>query len=350
MTLYEIAERIYALEKQGKRVINLNIGATNLPVPECAKEAAIKCIREKRSGYGPSAGIPELREKIAEREGCEASEVFVGPGSKQVIYGMLNALRGKGKAVFPQPHWPAYPLICANLGIESVRVPSTLEGNWEFGSLPLSDAGVVIICNPLNPTSTAYPQRLVQGAIDDAAEKGVPVILDEAYRALSYVEIPNYEGMHVRSFSKEFNFEGWRLGYAVAPKDLVKKLSEFSQMTCTCVPEFVQRGGIACLDNEKEIISANKAVWKSRIAVASKGLKSLGFRFSEPDSGIYLFPTHPQMEDSEKFALSLLEHGVAIVPGTEFGDYRRFFRICLNQHENVLEEAIGLMGKALGKK
>jgi aspartate aminotransferase len=350
---YEIAERALALERAGRRVARLNVGDTNLPTPQCAIDAACGALKQAKSGYGPSAGLPELRERIAEREGCDAKNVVVGPGSKHLIFGLLSVICKKGDNVaFPAPFWPAYPLACSQLGLKAKALASTLEGNWAFdnGEAAAAGAKALIICNPLNPTSTVYPKGALEDAVRAASGAGSYVILDEAYKGLAFSPVARHEGgglIRVRSFSKEFSMEGWRLGYAIAPEDVAKRLAAFNQITTTCVAPFVQAAGIACLENEKGILATALEAWRSRSEAAKDALSRAGFRFASPDAGIYVFATHPEIRDSGAFAMSLLEReGIAVAPGSEFGPYRSFIRICVNRQESELRELIGVMGAA----
>ncbi|MFH0885317.1 MAG: pyridoxal phosphate-dependent aminotransferase [Candidatus Micrarchaeota archaeon] len=352
MGFYELAERALSLERSGKKVIRLNVGDTNLPTPQCAIEAALISLRKSKSGYGSSAGLPELRQKIAEREGCGIKNVVVGPGSKHLLYGLMSTLCKKGdKVAFPSPYWSAYSLACGQLGLKMGKMISTLGARWNFEPAEIGRAKMLLICNPLNPTSTVYPEELVYKAISDASRGGTHVVLDEAYKGLAFGKIPDYSGesvIRVRSFSKEFSMEGWRLGYAVAPEDVAKKLIAFNQITATCVAPFVQAAGIACLGNELALLAACKKAWLSRTEAAQKALSDAGFKFAKPEAGIYIFATHTAIRDSGAFALSLLEkEGIAVAPGTEFGNHKKFIRICVNQPEEVLKDAIGRIGTYL---
>ena len=346
---YELAEKAMELERKGQRIVRLNIGDTNLPVPQCALDAAAKSLKKTKSGYGPSAGLPALRQAIAAREGCGYENVVVGPGSKHLLFALISILAGKGKSVaFPLPSWPAYGLICRQTQSAAKEIPASLENNWEFGSLPSAD--VAVICNPLNPTSTIYKGSSLAKAVRDAEENGAHVIIDEAYRGLAFEPIEKLGKIRLRSFSKEFCLENWRLGYAIAPESIAKQIERFNQITCTCTPSFVQEAGIACLENEKEILTEHKKIWKARAHSACKALSSHGFKFAKPQSGIYVFASHEEISDSGKYALSLLEKGVAVAPGSDFGGYGNFVRICLNQQPAVLEAAIGNMAGALSGK
>jgi len=343
---YEFVERIAALEGSGKKIVKLHIGDTNMQTPLCAREAAKKSIMEDGSGYGGAAGLMQLRESIAKREGCDIGNVVVGPGSKHLLFALMSALKSGKKVVFTSPHWPAYPLACAQLGLPAVPVKTMLEANWEFGELPLENAKMLILCNPLNPTSTVYGKELMEGTLENAARKNVPVVIDEAYKGLAHEPIGNYNAIRVRSFSKEFSMEGWRLGYAIAPVEIVKRIISYNQITSTCVPIFVQKAGIACLENEGEILQGANKVWMGRLKAAQGALKEAGFSFAKPQAGIYVFATHEGIGDAQEFAGKALEKGVAVSAGNEFG-HGNFVRICLNQKEDVLVDAVGKLGKCV---
>ncbi len=347
---YELAEKALALEKEGRKVTRLNVGDTNLPTPERAIEAGLVRMRQSKSGYGSSAGLSELREKIAAREGCDVKNVVVGPGSKHLLYGLMSILCKKGDMVsFPSPYWPAYRLACSQLELKAEPISTDMVNGWQFQPEDVKKARMLLICNPLNPTSTVYDEKSIRSVIAECQESGTHVVLDEAYKGLSFRPIPRYDGaIRVRSFSKEFNMEGWRLGYAIAPEDIAKRLIAFNQITATCVAPFVQAAGLACLEDEKEILSKNRKEWLSRSETAQKALQDGGFRFAKPESGIYVFAMHPGIKDSGEFAMMLLDkEGIAVAPGSEFGGFGSYVRICVNRPEYVLADAIARMGRLL---
>ena len=349
MSFYELAEKAMELERQGKKIIRLNIGDTNLPTDPRIVDGAIKSLKEGKAKYGPAAGLAELRKKIAEKEGCEVENIVVGPSSKYLLFALMSTLADKGdKIVLPTPTWPAYEMVCRQLGLEAVKIETKMEDNWSFGNLPLDNAKIAIICNPVNPTSTIHKEEDINAAVKDAKEKGVYLILDEAYKDIAFTDIPKHDdAIRVRSFSKEFNMEGWRIGYVVAPKEVADKLRPFIQITTTCVPSFIQKAAVSAIENEDEIRENNLKIWKDRVEFVSDALSEAGFRFSKPGAGIYFFLTHERMPDTDKWALDLLDKGVALSPGSAFGPYKRFVRICANQPNEVIKEAISIMAKAL---
>ncbi|VVC01728.1 Aspartate aminotransferase [uncultured archaeon] len=339
---YELAEKINAMGKSGKKVVKLNIGDTNLPTPQEALAAAKNAMANATAGYGTAAGLPELRRLAAEREGCGIENIVIGPGSKHLIYGLLSVLAAKGgKVAVPAPNWPMYAMACRQLGLGFLPAKTGMEGNWQFDAIP--NSGVTIICNPNNPTSTIYTADSVGKAIAGAAGH---VILDEAYKGLAFGSIPAFDCIRVRSFSKEFNMENWRLGYAVAPANVAKKLISYNQITCTCVPEFVQAAGVACLENEKGILVANRKIWKARMDAAVSAMRKAGFLFAPQKSAMYVFATHREITDGGKFAAKLLEKGVAVAPGNDFGE-KKYFRVACNREPEVLKAAVEKMAEAL---
>ncbi len=340
---YKLARKTLELEKQGVRVIRLNIGETNLPTPKCAVDAAVRYIQNSKASYVHSAGISELRERIAERENCSVENVVVGQGSKHLLVDLISLLGDMGDSViFPSPYWPAYNIICGQLGMKAVNPGTSFENNWNFDGIPFEKAKILILCNPLNPTGTVYPDDLMEKTLQRAKAAGVRVIIDEAYKGISFNNIPSYDAIRVRSFSKEFNMEGWRLGYIIAPADIAQQVVEYNEATITCVPEFIQRAGLACLENEEQILREHREIWKDRLEMAGKMLKDAGFRFVEPAMGMYVFASHDKIGDSCKFALDLLErYNVAVAPGTSFGGFDGYIRISLNRDGEILREGIG---------
>jgi aspartate/methionine/tyrosine aminotransferase len=344
MSLASLADRALSLERDGRRIVRLNVGNTNLPPPAEAVERAIRVLRENPPGhYESAAGSPELLRLIAEREGCGTENVVIGPGSKLLIWGLMSILCERGESLStPAPYWPAYALAAESLGLRFRPQPGRLEDGWSFAAADLSGAGLFILCNPHNPTGLVLDDGPVGEIIERCGRQGIHLVIDEAYKGLAFRPIPRYKrAIRVRSFSKEFSLESWRLGYAVAPAAVVERLVSFISRTATCVPRFVQEAGIACLEGESGIRMSREAVWRSRSETLQGELAKRGFRFAAPGSGMYVFATRDDIIDSESFCRERLERaGIALAPGNAFGGYERFVRIAANQTEKVLEDAV----------
>jgi aspartate aminotransferase len=330
------------MERQGKKIIKLNIGETNLPTPVQAIEEAVKSLRTKKSDYVSPYGIPELRETLAKREDCPFNHIAVGAGGRQTIIGLILALTKEGDRIaFPAPYWPAFPIICSELGRIPIPLHTGLDKGWLFDSIDFDNINLLIICNPLNPSSIVYPESLISKTLCEAGRANVPVLIDEAYKGLAYQPIPRYDdAIRIKSFSKEFNMEGWRLGYAVAPAGVVDKIAKYTQLTLTCVPDFIQRAGIACIENEESILAEMRNIWKERQDIASKLFEQAGFKFVTPQSGMYLFATHDKITDGTKFCFDLLDQGIAVAPGESFGDYGNYFRMAVNTDKETIQQVV----------
>ena len=148
--------------------------------------------------------------------------------------------------------------------------------------------------------------------------------------------IIDYDGdcKHIltNGFSKTFSMTGWRIGYIIANKPLVDNITKLNQITINNVPVFIQEAALKGLELQKQIASKIKAKYKERADLASTKLSEAGFKFTKPDAPFYVFPKLDGL-DSEKFTLELLDKGVAVAPGTAFGDYREHFRISLTAPE-----------------
>lgn len=344
MSLASLADQALRLEREGRKVVRLNVGNTNLPTPPAAVERAIRALRESPSGhYESAAGSPELLHLIAGREGCGTENVVIGPGSKMLIWGLLSILCERGEIVStPAPYWPAYALAAESQGLRFQPVPTRLEEGWRFSVSDIPEAKLFILCNPHNPTGIVLDDGRVDEIMERCRDGRIHLIIDEAYKGLAFRPIPRYEGaIRVRSFSKEFSLESWRLGYAVAPAAVAERLVSFISRTATCVPRFVQEAGIACLEHESEIRAARGSAWRSRSETLQGELAKRGFRFAAPGSGMYVFAAREDIIDSESFCRERLERtGIAIAPGNAYGGYERFVRICANQPDDVLENAV----------
>jgi aspartate/methionine/tyrosine aminotransferase len=147
--------------------------------------------------------------------------------------------------------------------------------------------------------------------------------------------------MHILSngFSKTFTMTGWRIGYLIANKPLIDNITKLNQITINNVPVFIQDAALKGLELHKQIASAIKAKYKQRADFASTKLSAAGFKFTKPEAPFYIFPKLDGL-DSEKFTLDLLEKGVAVAPGTSFGDYREHFRISLTAPDADIKVAL----------
>jgi len=350
--LYEINEKALKLESEGKKIIRLNLGDPDLATPPEIVEAAYAAMKAGKTKYSSSYGENKLRQKVAEVHGVKAEQVVITPGSKWGIFATLFImLKDGGNVIIPTPYWTAYDLMAKSLGAKTKLLRTELENDWKVNldnleKLIDKDTRMIILNNPNNPTSKVMDSETLDGIVEIANKKKITILSDEVYATIAFTKtksILDYDGncKHILSngFSKTFTMTGWRVGYIIADKSLIDKITKLNQITINNVPVFIQEAALKGLELHKKIASAIKAKYKERADMASTKLSTAGFKFTKPDAPFYIFPKLDGL-DSEKFTLNLLDNGVAVAPGTSFGDYREHFRISLTAPDDQIK--IGL--------
>ena len=355
--LYEINEKALKLESEGKKIIRLNLGDPDLETPPEIIEAAYAAMKQGKTKYSSSYGEIKLREKLAELHGVKAENVVITPGSKWGVFStMYLLLKGGGNVIIPTPYWTAYDLIAKNLGAQTKLLKTELESKWrvdldKLEKLIDKETKMIILNNPNNPTSKAMDSETLDGIVKIANKKGVTILSDEVYGGISFVKtksILEYGDNHILSngFSKTFTMTGWRIGYIIANKMLIDNITKLNQITINNVPVFIQAAALKALELQKQIATNIKKEYQERAKMASSILSKAKLEFTEPDAPFYVFPKRRGL-DSEKFTLDMLDKGVAVAPGTAFGDYREHFRISLTVPRNDIKLALNKICEAL---
>jgi aspartate aminotransferase len=356
--LYEINEKALKLEAQGKKIIRLNLGDPDLETPDEIIEAAYDAMKRGKTKYSSSYGENRLREKLAKIHHVSADNIVITPGSKWGVFStMYLLLKGGGNVIIPTPYWTAYDLIAKTVGVETRLLRTELEDDWQIDLGKLEDlidsnTRMIILNNPNNPTSKILENEILDGVVEIANEQGVTILSDEVYGTIAFKKtksICEYEANnHVLTtgFSKTFTMTGWRIGYVVANKELIDRITRLNQITINNVPVFIQEAALKALELQKQLATKIKNEYQERAKMASKKLKAAGLEFTEPDAPFYVFPRKRGL-DSERFTLELLDEGVAVAPGTAFGDYREHFRISLTAPREQIEVALDKIREAL---
>ena len=357
--LYEINEKALKLESEGKKIIRLNLGDPDLATPPEIVEAAYTSMKAGKTKYSSSYGEIKLRQKIAQVHGVNAENVVITPGSKWGIFAtMFLMLRNGGNVIIPTPYWTAYDLIAKSLGAKTKLLRTELENDWKVDLDKLEklidkDTRMIILNNPNNPTSKVMDAETLDGIVEIANKKKITILSDEVYSAIAFTKtksILDYDKdcKHILSngFSKTFTMTGWRIGYLIANKPLIDNVTKLNQITINNVPVFIQEAALKAMEMQKELATKIKAVYEKRAKMASKTLSKAGFQFSKPEAPFYVFPRLTGL-DSEKFTLELLDKGVAVAPGTSFGDYREHFRISLTAPDVDIKVALEKISEAV---
>ena len=233
-----------------------------------------------------------------------------------------------------------------------------MENGWkvDLGKLEATidkDTKMIILNNPNNPTSKVMDAKTLDGIVEIANKRGITILSDEVYGPISFVKtksILEYDGnnTHILSngFSKMFTMTGWRIGYIIANKPLIDNITKLNQITINNVPVFIQEAALKGLEMQKSLTKTIETEYEERAKMACKTLAKAGLSFTEPEAPFYVFPKRKGL-DSEKFALKLLDKGVAVAPGTSFGDYREHFRISLTAPREEITIGLDKISEAL---
>ena len=364
-TAFVVLARAKELEAQGKSVIHLEIGEPDFDTPPNIVEAGIRALQEGWTHYGPSHGLPELREAIAadvsRSRGVDVSpaDVLVTPGAKPIIFFSIMALCNPGDEVLvPDPGFPIYESMVNYVGAKPVSVPLLPENGFSvdldhFESL-LSDRTKLLILNsPNNPTGGIIPRADIERIAELVRERKIFVLTDEVYQKILYEDehfsILSVDGMVDQTilldgFSKTYAMTGWRMGYSVAPRWLTDAMAQLQTNSTSCTASFIQRAGIEALTGPQDSVKAmEQEFWRRRDQLVDDLNDIEGVSCQSPGGAFYVFPQVEGFSKSaEELATELLnEAGVAVLGGTAFGPHGKgSFRLSFaNSRENLREAA-----------
>ena len=360
---FEVLVKAKALEKQGKSIIHLEIGEPDFPTPKHVVEAGKQALDEGWTKYGPTQGLPELRESIAayisrtRNIKVGPQNVCVVPGGKPVMYFAIVALLEAGdEAIYPNPGFPIYESMIKFQGAKPVPIPLEESRGFSFDLdllvRSLTDRTRMVILNsPANPTGGIMPAEDVRRLAEILHKRDVMVLSDEIYSRICYtgepVSIASFPGMQEKTiildgFSKTYSMTGWRLGYGVMPEWLADAVVKLMVNSNSCTASFTQRAGIAALDGPQDDVDKMVAEFRRRRDVIVKGLNDIpGISCSVPAGAFYAFPNvkGTGLPSKDLADILLYEAGVACLDGNCFGShgdgYLRFSYA--NSLENIHE-------------
>ncbi|WP_424361253.1 aminotransferase class I/II-fold pyridoxal phosphate-dependent enzyme [Methylocystis parvus] len=332
-----------ALERAGRHIVHMELGEPGAPAPRLVRAAAEAALRDGRVGYGEALGDLRLRERIAERYAARYG-VEISPGRVIVTTGssggfmlaLLAAFDAGARIAVTAPGYPAYANILSSLGIEAVPLDVGPETRFAPTAAMLERAhrekkiNGALFMSPANPTGAVIEKQELARicAFCDAA--GIVFVSDEIYHGLEYCApaetalafTPN--AIVVNSFSKYYAMTGWRLGWLVAPDELMRPLERLQQSLAICAPTISQAAALAAFDATEEL-EENRAAYARNRALLLERLPAMGLdKFAPPDGAFYIYADVSGFTgDSMDFCKRLLvEAGVATTPGLDF-DPRR---------------------------
>ena len=372
-TAFEVLARARELEKAGRDIVHLEIGEPDFGTPQFICDAATEAMREGYTHYGPSAGLPEVREVIAhvvsKSRGIDAKmeNVVVTPGAKPIIFFTILACVNEGdEVIYPNPGFPIYESVVNFIGAKAVPLPLREENDFsvdvkELASLITDRTRFIILNSPQNPTGGVIPRKDIEGIAELVRGRDLWVLSDEVYGKTLYegeaVSLASMPGMADKviildGHSKTYAMTGWRLGYGVMRADLAAHVTRLMTNSNSCTNVFVQRAGMKALTGPQDEAVAMVAEFRRRRDVVVDGLNRLpGVTCLKPKGAFYVFPNVKRVPmDCRALAKGLLEEaGVAVLSGTAFGQYGDgYLRLSYANSVENIQKALGRVGEYIG--
>ena len=369
----DVLERAQELEREGTRIIHLEVGEPDFDTPDCVKEAACKALEDGFTHYTHSLGLFELREAICQyyrkhyQVSVDPDQVIVTSGSSPAIFMIFAALLEKqDEVIISDPHYACYPNFIKFVGGKPVTIPVYEEDGFQYRPEVIkenitSQTRAIFINSPSNPTGNLLSaDRMQQIAELTKCERCPYIVSDEIYHGLVYegqahsiLEFSDHAFV-LNGFSKQFAMTGLRLGYVIAPRPFIRPMQKLHQNFFISANAMIQQAGIAALKNAGDDVVRMQEIYNERRKFMIRRLKKLGFGITvEPTGAFYVFANAKQFSnDSYKFAFDMLEKAhVGVAPGIDFGkNGEGYLRFCYaNSMENI-EEGMERLEKYLKSK
>ena len=364
-TAFEVLNKARALERQGRNIIHLEIGEPDFDTPSNVVEAAVDALHKGWTHYGPSAGLPDLRQTIADyvsrTRGVKVTpeEVVVVPGGKPIIFfTILTLIDDDDEVIYPNPGFPIYESMIHYVGGKAVPIQLREDRDFsldvnELAALITDRTKLIILNSPHNPTGGVMPRKDVERVAEVIGDRNILVLSDEIYSRLlfegDHFSIMSVPGMQERTllldgFSKTYAMTGWRMGYGVMRADLATHITRLMTNSNSCTASFTQMAGIEALRGDQSSVEHMCSEFKRRRDVFVAGLNKIkGFSCRMPHGAFYVFPNITQTGwKSKPLADALLEQaGVAALSGTAFGAFGEgYLRFSIANSLENLQQAL----------
>ncbi len=355
------------LKAQGKTIYNFGIGEPDFTTPRKIIDYAYAEALEGKTHYTPSAGIIELRKKIAEKMkkknniDAEAKNILVTPTKFSLNLALYSIIDEGDEVLMPSPYYVSYPDIITLNGGKVVTFETDNNYEFDFDSMKKyvsPKTKVFMLNNPVNPTGKVYSEKSLRKLSDFIIENNLYLISDEIYEDLIYkgkmfspgsIEEMKERTVTVSGFSKSYAMTGWRIGYMVAPEEIIKASNKIQQQTLTCAPSISQYGALYALDDEKSVIEMKNEFNKRRELAVSMLKEINNLSLYEPEGAFYVFPEYDLNKKSNELAMDLLEkENVIVTPGSPFGA-EKHFRLSYAASEETIKDGISKIGNYFNK-
>jgi len=343
---YQVLAKANQLEASGRQIVHFEIGQPDFDTFSNVSMAGIRAITEGRTRYTSPSGMPSLQQVIARDAGrrrgiqIDPGEVVVGPGAKPALFFPTLALIEPGdEVIYPNPGFPTYEAMIKVAGGVPVAVPLLEKNNFSFDMaafdrLVNARTRLIILNSPSNPTGGVVPMADLQQIAEKAVKHNCWVMSDEIYARIVYdgLSVPSIAaipGMQARTiivdgFSKTYAMTGWRLGYGIMPQELAAKVGLLLTHSVGSTAQFTQFAGVEAVLGQQDGVDKVVAEYQRRRDLIVMGLNSIpGFSCQSPQGAFYVFPniTGTGLKSDQLADLILEKAGVALLPGSSFGEY-----------------------------
>jgi len=375
--MFKLLAKAQDMERKGRDILHFEIGDPDYNTPDHIVKAACNSVVSGETHYVSSMGLTEFRELVCKATSNsrgfspDINQVLVTPGANIIIYYAIRCLVNPGEEVIvPDPGFPTYYSVINFCGAKAVRVPLKEENSFRMSPDDIrkkitNNTRLIIINSPQNPTGSVMTPKEIDEVANIAEENNVYLFSDEIYARMVFDDSGPFRSPSVKDrckertiisngFSKAFAMTGWRLGCVIGPEPVINKMGLLLQTTSSCVPPFIQRAGMAAISGDQGPVKAMMKEYRMRRDLLVDGLNRIpGIKCLRPGGAFYVFPNIKGTGmSSEEFANYMLEEaGVALLPGTNFGEHGEgYLRLCYAISRENIEKGLEKMGSALKKK
>ncbi|KXH82105.1 pyridoxal phosphate-dependent aminotransferase [Sporosarcina sp. HYO08] len=369
-TTLAITAKAKEMKESGIDVIGLGAGEPDYNTPDNIIEAAYRSMKEGKTKYTPSGGLPALKDAVIQKlerdQGLTygRNEILIGIGAKHVLYTLFQVLLDSGdEVIIPTPYWVSYPEQVKLAGGVPVHVEGTAEAQFKVTAEQIRHAitdktKAVILNSPGNPTGMIYTRDELEQIADVCKEKDVWIISDEIYEKLIYGGVKHVsiaelsEDAKNRTFiingvSKSHSMTGWRIGYIAGDAAVVRAMTDLASHSTSNPTTTSQYATIEAYNGPQDAVETMRRDFESRLERVYPQLAAIpGFKVVKPQGAFYLLPEVSEavektgFENVDDFAAALLEKAnVAVIPGSGFGAPKTI-RLSYATSIELIEEAI----------
>ncbi|MFA4825199.1 MAG: pyridoxal phosphate-dependent aminotransferase [Methanoregula sp.] len=361
-----IADKAKKMTREGIDVISMSIGEPDFDTPKHIKDACIDALNRNETHYAPSNGIPELLSAISEkitkenRFPCTPSQVIVACGAKDAIYEAMEAVMNPGdETILLTPAWVSYEP-CVQIAGGKIVKHAVSQKTFQLDDSLLERVNaktkMIVVNSPSNPSGAVFDKKSLQLVADLCEDHDIYAMSDEIYEKLVYgkehislaaLGDMAHRTITINGFSKSYAMTGWRLGYAVAPVEIIREMSKVQQHSISQATTFAMWGGVAALKGDQQCVEAMRTEFDKRRKYVISELNLMGYETAPADGAFYAFVKVGG--DDMEIATRWLEQGhVAATPGSAF--YAPgWIRLSYATSMERLKEAMGRIRRVGGK-